>query len=190
MSKKIYNFNDSLVVGAEGEEIVQKYLESKKNIHKVVNMANNEIFYHKDVDFVIQYEEPYIYKGEEKIRDRLEIKTDTYTSGNIYYEVVSNENYDVDGCMKKTECDWLAYYFIKFDKLYLLRMEDYRNLVEQLIKENRNDVKRKEVKNYAKKAGETYTSIGYTIPLYLLEERMPRNSIRIYSNIKKELETV
>lgn len=180
--EKIYEFDKSIVIGEEGEEIVKKYLESLPAIHKVVNMAKNPLFYHKDVDFVIEF--------IDATKKRLEIKTDTYTSGNIYYETVSNNNYKVDGCMKKTECDWLAYYFIKFDKLYLLKMDKYKEVVEDLIKKDYPAIKKHEVKNRDKTGTKIYTSIGYTIPLYLIEELLPANSLRIYSDIKKELEKV
>lgn len=180
--KKIHCFDESLKRGAEGEKIVKSYLLSLPNVHKIVDMANNKLFYYKDVDFVIEF--------ENRTKIMAEVKTDSYTSGNIYYETVSNQKYNVDGCMDKTAAHWLLYYFSAFDKLYVLKMDSYRTLCEKLIKEKHPAMREKRVLNKAKKPGETYTSIGYTLPLCVLEEMMPRNSIRIYKDIKKGLENI
>lgn len=172
----VYNFNDSKKVGDEGEKIVLDYLRKSPSVQKVVDMANNKMFFHKDVDFVIQ-------KTDGKMI-RAEIKTDTYTSGNIYYETVSNEEYSTDGCMKKTDCDYLFYYFLKFDKLYILKMDKYKEFAEGLIKSGHPAVQRKSVANQQKNY--VSHSIGYTIPLMLLEEMMEKTDCIIVSDLKKK----
>lgn len=177
---KIHNFEDSLKNGEEGEEIIIKFLKQMPGIRKVVNMAGNHLFYKKDVDFVIELD-----SGEKRM---LELKTDSYTSGNIYYETVSNEKYNVGGCMEKTACHWLLYYFINFDKCYFLRFDKYRELMEKLIKENHPALKEHKVTNWAKDGINTYDSVGYTLPLCVLEELMNRNDMRIEKDIKKRLD--
>lgn len=177
-TKKIYNFNDSIKQGEEGERIVKEWLESRPNIHKVVDMAKNSLFYHKDVDFVVE--------KETREKFRLEVKTDFYTSGNIYYETVSNEKYNVDGCMDKTDADVLAYYFIKLDILYLLNMKEYRKLMNKLIEEKHPAMCQKEVGNYAKDGKNTYKSIGYTLPLAVLEEMMLPGTLKKVEGIQKK----
>lgn len=177
--KIIHDFNESIKRGAEGEKIVEAYLKKMRNVHRVVAMANNPLFYHKDVDYVVEF--------EDRSKIMLEVKTDSYKSGNIYYETVSNEKYNVDGCMEKTAAHWLAYYFSEFDRLYLLKMAEYKQLMDNLIKINHPAMKRKEVFNKARKAGETYKSIGYTLPLAVLEEMMPKNTIMIYNSLKEKV---
>lgn len=179
-AKKIYTFSESLKVGAQGEEIVKKFLQNMNNVHKVVDMANNNLFYHKDVDFVVEF--------EDRSKQMVEIKTDVYTSGNIYYETISNEGYNVDGCMEKTSAHWLLYYFITLDKLYVLKMDTYRKIMNDLIERNHPAMKKREVFNNAKTAGMTYKSIGYTLPLTVLEEMMPKGACVVYNGIQKRLD--
>ena len=75
-SKKIHDFNEDKIIGDEGESIVKRYLESLGSVKKVVDMANNKIFFHKDVDFVLE--------RHDATKFRIEVKTDQYKSGNIY----------------------------------------------------------------------------------------------------------
>lgn len=175
-SDKVHVFENSKIIGDEGEKIIKDFLNSLPIVHRVVDMANNKLFYHKDVDFVVQMEDG------KKLRS--EIKTDTYTSGNIYYETMSNQEYKVEGCMQKTDCDYLFYYFIKFDKLYILKMDKYKALMERLIKENHPALQRKSVKN--QKTNYISHSIGYTFPLCVLEEMMAGNGMIIVKDVKKK----
>ena len=176
-SKKIHVFAEDKLIGDKGEAIIKDYLKSLPSINKVVDMANNKLFYHKDVDFVFERTNGKKYRAE--------IKTDQYKSGNIYYETISNEVYDTEGCMRKTACDYLFYYFINFDKLYILHMNEYCELMEMLIKENHPAIKKKSVKN--QKEGYVSNSIGYTLPLSVLEEMMPREAIQIVSEVTKKI---
>lgn len=178
VAEKVHVFAESKKIGDEGEKIILDYLRSLPSIHRVVDMANNKMFYHKDVDFVFQKEDGKIYRAE--------IKTDQYTSGNIYYETISNDRYQTEGCMDKTECDYLFYYFIAWDKLYILKMNEYRTLMNTLIKFGHPDLKKKEVKN--DKGTYTSNSIGYTLPLSVLEKMMgEKDAMIVVTDVKKEV---
>ena len=177
--KKIHDFHESIKRGDAGEAIVIDYFKSTKNVRKVVNMSNNKLFYHKDVDIVVE-----LNNGQKFM---VEIKTDSYKSGNIYYETKSNVEHDVDGCMKKTAAHYLAYYFSEYDKLYILDMEKYSLLMSILIERGNPYLTRKEVYNKNKQRNGTYTSIGYTFPLSELEKMM-KADLRIVCDVKKNLE--
>lgn len=182
-SKKIHDFNEDKIIGDEGESIVKRYLESLGSVKKVVDMANNKIFFHKDVDFVLE--------RHDATKFRIEVKTDQYKSGNIYYETISNTVFDTEGCMEKSRCDYLCYYFINFDKLYILRMKDYKELMDRLIKENHPALSKKSVKNKktTAKAKIDYiaSSVGYTLPLCVLEELMPPKAIKIIEHVQERI---
>lgn len=175
-SERIHDFKQDKVIGDEGEQIIKDYLNRLPSVHKVVDMANNKLFFHKDVDFVYQ-----LINGE---KVRAEIKTDQYKSGNIYYETVSNSKYETEGCMEKTECDKLFYFFINMDVLYIIDMIPYKNLMSKLIEEDHPAICKKSVSN--QKNGYIAESIGYTLPLCVLEELMPDGSMKIVKEVKKK----
>lgn len=95
----------------------------------------------------------------------IEIKTDRYTSGNIFYETMSNKEYDVAGCMIKSKADFLFYYFTVTHELYIMKFNQYR----EWFNENIDNFNKKELKNIDRKRINTYTSVGYLIPKAYLE---------------------
>ena len=98
----------------------------------------------------------------------VELKTDTYTSGNIFFETMSNVEHNVKGCMYKSKADFLLYYFTETRELYMLRLPEYR----QWFEDNKPHFKKKAFRNVNRKRDGYYTSEGYTIPKVFLEASM------------------
>lgn len=182
--EKIHIFEESKKLGDKGEQIIKDYLRSLPSINKVVDMANNKMFYHKDVDFVFQKKDGKTYRAE--------IKTDQYTSGNIYYETISNDIYNTEGCMNKTAADYLFYYFITWDKLYILKMDEYRTFMNELIKNGHEALVEKNVKNAKsnKKGDYIASSVGYTLPLSVLEANFDKDAIMVVNEVQKKAYSV
>lgn len=154
---KTHKFGNSLKIGDEGEKIVQEFLQNNPKVANIEDVSGVDEYRDRDIDLVVKF-----IDGKEAT---VEIKTDTYTSGNIFFETVSNLEYSVPGCMYKTQADYLFYYFTKTKELYILQMGKYREWFEA----NKSHFTEKKLKNINRKEDGTYTSIGYTIPKVYLE---------------------
>ena len=162
---KVHNFKESILVGNNGEEIVKSYISNLDNVESIEDVSEVKTYQNKDIDLIVKF-----VNGSTAT---VEIKTDTYTSGNIFFETVSNFEFNIPGCMYKTEADYLFYYFTKTKELYIISMKDYRAWFES----NKGRFTEKKLKNVNRKNNGTYTSIGYTIPKIFLE--------RNFKNYKK-----
>ena len=162
MEEKVHVFKDSLVIGDAGESIVYNYLQSLPTVSSVLDVSNSRMYQEVDVDFLAK-----MTTGDEL---KIEVKTDTYRSGNIYYETVSAEEVNSIGGFQKTTCDFMFYYFINMDTLYILKMDEYR---EWFNKHEEEFIQ----KGYQKRPvnrrwnGSTYTSVGYAFPIHLIEDK-------------------
>ena len=160
----VHNFHQSMKIGQLGETRIFEYLESRDDVESVIDVTDQRHFQKIDVDYLVKTTDGKEYK--------VEVKTDTYKSGNIYYETISSKESDTIGCFNKTEADFLMYYFINWGYLYIFSMPEYQkwfNLNEpQMIKSGYQ----KQVKNKGYK-DKTYTSIGYAYPVSILEELNP-----------------
>lgn len=91
----------------------------------------------------------------------VEIKTDTYKTGNMFFETISNEEYQTKGCLMKTNADFLFYYFSNYQNgvLYIFKMKAFR----KFVLDNLSFFKERKVTNT------THVSIGYIVPLSYIE---------------------
>lgn len=176
-NKKIYKFENSLNVGNEGEDKVKSFLLSLDNVEKVESVQEIKKYQEEDIDFIVHF------KNNNKVT--IEVKTDTYTSGNLYYETKSCIEKNTIGCLEKTKADYIFYYFNKYDRLYILKTNLFRKWVQNEIKKftdnpNNSKLNKKQVFNrrYSKDNNNAlYTSEGYTIPLVYLEEALKNTKI-------------
>lgn len=175
-NKNIYEFKKSLNVGNEGEEKVKNFLLSLEHVKKVQSVQNIKKYQNDDIDFIVTF-----INNEEST---VEVKTDTYKSGNLYYETKSCVEKNTLGCFEKTKADYIFYYFCKYDRLYILKTEPFRKWVKnEIFKFNNNPEKsvlsKKEVFNkitFGSNDG-IYTSEGYTIPLNYIETQLLNTKI-------------
>ena len=145
-----YNFHDSLTFGKIGEDIVIKYLlDNNKDVYDV---SNDKKYQKCDIDAFVT--------TKDLKRFSIEIKTDSFDTGNIFFELISSIEPFSLGCMIKTKADFLFYFFIKTKELYILNMQKYR----MFVIENIDDFQWKKVKNT------NYESIGFLVPKKYLEE--------------------
>lgn len=155
----IHEFDKSNEYGTAGEEIVIDYLQRLSSTLKVTDVSNKPDYQSKGIDLVLKKK-----SGEFVL---FEVKTDSYTSGNIYYETVSNARYNTLGGFEKTQADFILYYFEKWRILLILgrsALQDWFSLNKEKLVAAGHE---KRIKNRAKD-GSVYESIGYTIPIRLL----------------------
>lgn len=155
----IYDFRDSLEIGYEGEEIVLQYLQSRPNVIGIADVRHKSEFRKLDIDFVVLLNSGYI--------KWVEVKADTYKSGNFFFETLSCIETDSLGRFYKSMADLWCYYFVNTGELYTFNLPE----LVKWFKENQwqKCIKQKCVKNYRAVEGETYTTEGYIVPKWFLE---------------------
>ena len=179
--KKIYEFKKSLDVGELGENIIEKYLNNLKNVKRIESVKEMKKYQEDDIDFLVYL------NGGKKVS--IEVKCDSYKSGNLYYETKSCVEFNTLGCLEKTKADYIFYYFLNLNTLYIFKTEQFRSWVRKEIdKCNKNPklskIRKKEVLNRAFNKKDLYTSQGYTIPLLHIENELKDTKIyKKYYNI-------
>jgi len=152
---------DRMQISKTGVSVVEDYLRSVSRVIKVFNLEEHQKYQKADIDIaVITLNDGVV--GFETI----EIKTDTYKTGNLYFETVSCIEKETPGCLMYSEADYLYYYFVQTTELYVMNMKMFR---EWVIK-NRNSFV---VKNTSTKLfGEAgrYTSEGLLVPLWKIRK--------------------
>jgi hypothetical protein len=96
----------------------------------------------------------------------VEIKGDRYHStGNFFFETVSNEGKGTAGCFLYTKAEWLFYYFVEIGRLYCLPMGVVRPWFEARLTRFR------ESRTSTPVGDEHYVTIGRLVPIqHLLDE--------------------
>ena len=112
---KEYNFTDSLYIGKQGESKIKNFLNN--NFDEIIDVSDMKRFQQLDIDYVCK-------KGNQIIT--VEVKTDTYNSGNLFYEYYSCIEKETEGCLEKTKADYILYYFIYSNELYILKTNEFR----------------------------------------------------------------
>lgn len=158
---RVHNFVQSFKVGSIGEEHILQYLQESDTVEDIQDVRSDKAYQKIDVDFVITMTNGEVFK--------IEVKTDTYKSGNIYYETMSSVETDSIGCFEKTEADFLFYYFVNLQTLYVFSMPEYKEWFNLKEADFKAAGYQKHVKNRAGK-DKQYTSIGYAFPYSLFDE--------------------
>lgn len=154
MNNKVYEFNSSNKIGHQGEQFVKQWiLELHPNVSSITDVSDDKFYQKQDIDFVVDFT-----NGKQAT---VEIKTDTYKTGNMFFETISNEEYQTKGCLMKTNADFLFYYFSNYQNgvLYIFKMKDFR----KFVLDNLSHFRMRRVTNT------THTSIGYIVPLSYIE---------------------
>ena len=160
MSDIVHNFNKSINIGDYGEQIIKSYFETNPNIADVIDVSKDKTYQDKDIDFIVKL------KSGKNIS--IELKTDTYDTGNIFYEAISNKEHNVLGCMIKSKAKCLLYYFIKTKELYIIDFKAYRKWVNK----NNKRFAKKKIKNINKSGNSITHSVGLLIPKKIFEKEM------------------
>lgn len=157
MQEKVYVFQDSLQAGKRGEEKIIKFLLETDEILSVKDLRNHNRYQTDDIDIIAT---DYNHKDY-----TIEIKTDSYTTGNLFYETYSCIETGSLGCLEKTKADYILYYFEGYGKLLVLETQSFR----EFFARNKKNFKKRTVKN-KRRNGDTYTTEGYLIPISFIEK--------------------
>lgn len=116
------NFNADLQFGDIGETIIMNFIFNHPSTIKVINVSDDKWFQQFDIDF-LQVTEDGINK--------IEVKTDriAHKTNNMVYELYSNKYSYTEGCFEKTQADYLFYYIIETNILYIFDIYELREWV-------------------------------------------------------------
>ena len=144
-------FNSDVQIGNKGESIIYDYLINHPSTFNVINVSNDVWFQQFDIDF-LQVTTDYDV-------NKIEVKTDRMAdrTGNMVYEIYSDRRTYTKGCFEKTEADYIFYYLINTNILYIFNTYELRQWVE----EHRNKLRLANMGDCA---------LGYIIPLNDLKE--------------------
>lgn len=146
----IYDFKSKNEYSKEAVRLITHYLKRKG--HRVLDVQNHHLCQKKDIDLVTYYQNQL---------ETLEIKSDQYTTGNFFFETVSNAGLNRLGCFMYTESDYIYYYFSEWDKLYILPTKDTRNWFIQVM----NTYREIEVRTSVNPQQDYYHSYGRIVPI-------------------------
>lgn len=149
-----YSVKDTFAVAEKGIRDIEAFLESFPASLSIINVEKHDAFQKKDIDLLWVY----LDKDIEKMK-RIEAKIDRYTSGNFFFETVSNEQKETPGCFLYTEADYLFYYFLELKELYILPVSEVRSWFLE------NQSRFKEVALSTSVGQDFYTSKGCIVPI-------------------------
>lgn len=171
MAKKVTNlkthdFHKSIIYGKEGERVIKDWFCSFNNVERYEDVSDNPEFQKVDIDGIV-----WLKNGESRT---VEIKTDSYTSGNLFYETQSCVEKNTIGCMERTKAQYLYYYFTGYKCMYAFDVEAFRKWALQEHINYPNILKDKLLRNESNNINGYYHSAGFIIPLTYLESHFPK----------------
>ncbi len=169
---KLHDFDDSIEHGKAGEAVVAKWLEHFPGVERYEDVSDNPAFQEKDIDGIVWI------KGNRYTT--AEIKTDSYTSGNFFYETHSCVETNTIGCMERTDATHLYYYFTEYKEIYVLNMEAYRKWALAEHAAHPDILKDKRLQNKSKNKKRVHHSAGFIIPIAYLKEHFPKTFWSVY----------
>ncbi len=115
-------FHKDNIVGQNGEYIIYNYLSNHSSTINLIDVSKDKWFQQFDIDFI------QVTKDE---INKIEVKTDRIAdrTGNMVYEVYSNKRFYTLGCFEKTEADYIFYYLINTNILYIFNTQELREWV-------------------------------------------------------------
>lgn len=152
---KQYDMDSTTAVSDIGIQVSIRYLKYVLKYPEVINTESNRAIQKKDIDLIALMEDEHSVRGA-----TVEVKTDRYKTGNLFFETISNIQKRTPGCLMYSEADWLHYFFTEYKHLYVMDMKLFR---EWMLR-NRHRYKPR-ITSTGDGSGRFYTSEGIPIPL-------------------------
>lgn len=160
---KAYDFNGRYDISKIAIDNVNEYLLSLDETIGIINVEDDKAFQKFDIDLV-QVTNNSIFN--------IEVKSDTYETGNFFFETVSNATKGTEGCFMYTTADYIYYYFTKSRLVYVLPMP----LTRDWFISNINRFSKKELAT--KERGKLlYHSYGYTVPIDIVIDEVNNTKV-------------
>ncbi len=168
---KAYYFKDQADSAKKGIDISCGYLKSLPSHVEIINVESNSEYQDKDIDLIWKYE-----NAEKRLCEcAIEVKTDSYTTGNFWLETISNDVRNTEGCFLKSKADYFFYYFEKLDILYIIPLKS----AKEWLVGNLNRFRESKTSTKDKKSGtHLYHTIGRIVPIETLKKELKISEIR------------
>jgi len=158
-----YEFEEQNSYSKLGIKHSCEYLNAFHKTVKVINVENNKNYQDRDVDLIwVTFS---LEKGTEVWE--IEVKIDSYTTGNFWLETISNDKTNSEGCFFKSKAKWYFYYFDKLDVLYIIPLHPAQEWLKQNFKKFKSSTT--STKNKVTKKI-LYNTVGRIVPIEKLEE--------------------
>jgi len=125
----MYSMSDNSPAEKIAVNAAIEYLNSLSETQQIISVENDPEYQKIDVDL--------IWKTSDNTQSFIEVKGDTYITGNFAFEITSNQSLNTPGCFLYTQANYIFYYFIKWKRLYILPMPETRNWFTPLLDEYR-----------------------------------------------------
>ena len=183
-----HTMKESKKIGDAGELLIREYYSKMNDVMNAHIVHNKRIQKDHGIDI-------FVFKKNGQVTS-VEVKTDTYKSGNMYVETTSCVETQSLGCLVKTRSDILFYYFVGFDRGYeITDMDKFQDWVDIEIERAKNGdptamfKKCKSGVPNQRYDGTLYHSDGYTVKLWYIEKCLNEMGIlNIHYNVSKGLE--
>jgi hypothetical protein len=153
-----YNFGKMAKIGKWAVDRLTDHYDALG--YTVINVEDDDFYRSLDIDLVVQ--------GELVSKDYVEVKGDTYKSGNIYIETVANVNKNSPGCLKYTGADYIAYYMVALGFCLMIPVPELKHWIEQ----NESKYEQKRVQSKFDN-GYKFGSRGIAVPIKTILEQVP-----------------
>lgn len=146
------SFKKDLKIGEIGKNISLKLFEDNKSISQVIDVRQDKKYQKWNIDFIL--------KTSDNRTIKIEVKTDAKTryTGNIAYETYSNKKYNTIGCFEKTRANYILYYVLNTNILYVI---DIKKFKLRVYSHRLGELKEVPIGDYA---------MGYLFPVEELEQ--------------------
>jgi hypothetical protein len=120
--RREYSHADMREISKIGAIIVKKYLESIASTIEVIDVRDETEYQKKGIDFLWRHT-----VNKSPVTTSIEAKTDRYTTGNFVIETVSVKESDIPGWIYTSQSDYIAYYLVGYDTLYVIPTKELRD---------------------------------------------------------------
>ena len=138
-------------VAARASTEIEAWLREWQGTVSVENVEYNPVYQEKDIDLLWS-----------TVTDdySIEIKADRlHTTGNFFFETISNKEKNTLGCFLKTQANFLFYYFVEPRTLYIFPMPR----TQQWFVENMERFNERETTTPV--GSDHYTTVGRIVPI-------------------------
>lgn len=182
-----HTMKESKKIGDAGEQLIREYYSKMDGTIDAHIVKNKRVQKDHGIDILV-------FKNIGQVT-AVEVKTDTYKTGNMYIETTSCVETKSLGCLVKTRSDILFYYFVGFDRGYeITDMDKFQSWVDiEVEKAKRGDPnamfkKCKSGVPNQRYDGTIYHSDGYTVKLWYVEKCLKAMGIlNIHNEVSKGL---
>jgi len=169
-----YNFDERNEFSKKGIKAVYSYLNTLKKTIEIKNVEDDKAYQKNDIDLVWVYK-----KDNNNVMISIEVKADSYTTGNFWLETLSNESLGTMGCFVKSKAKFLFYYFTGWDSMYIIPLKE----AQSWLLKNMDRFKESKTTTKDKNGNYQHTTVGRLVPISVMMKEV--EGIKLVKEITK-----